>query len=115
MNLNEKPSQFCPSFCEFVKHRRYECKLYTDCNHLKDREVTPQIVDVTICGQTNRVTIIGENEVFAPIWYLKEGTLPQILPKNYEVFSQVPEARKQKEIYDTKKKKERENRNKTHK
>ena len=83
MNTTEKPSKYCPSFCEFVKHGSFECKLYTECWHKEDKEVTPREVEFTICGVTRRVTITGENEVFKPIWYLSDGSM---LPKNYEIF-----------------------------
>lgn len=86
MSQEGSPSPFCPSFCEFVKHQDFCCRQYTECNHLKDRELPPEVVELTICGQTKRVTIVGENDVFKPIYYLKDGGM---LPKNYKIFSEV--------------------------
>ena len=114
----EAPSPFCPDFCSFVKARDFCCKELTVCWHLKDREVPPKAVELNIGGVSRRVTIVGENEVFAHLWYLGERDgLPSMLPKNYEIFS-TPRQRQEpskKEQYDTQKKKERENRNQAHK
>jgi uncharacterized protein with WD repeat len=69
---------------------------------LKDRKVTPEAVEITMGGQTKRVTIVGENNVFKPIWYLENGSL---LPKNYKIFSEPSRrvVKTQKEIYDSQK------------
>jgi CO dehydrogenase/acetyl-CoA synthase gamma subunit (corrinoid Fe-S protein) len=67
---------------------------------LKDRKVAPEVVEITIGGQSKRVTIVGENDVFKPIYYLENGSL---LPKNYKIFNELPTPRKektQKEKYD---------------
>jgi hypothetical protein len=72
MNLEKQPSPFCPAFCSFVKARSFECQQYTECNHLKDKEIKPEVVEVSICGQSKRVTIVGENDVFKPVYYLED-------------------------------------------
>lgn len=98
-----KPSPFCPDFCPSVKANEFSCRKYTNCWHIKDKKLSPKPLELTIRGVNHKVTIIGENNVFAPIWYLKDGSLPQMLPKNYEIFSKLPEFRKektQKEKYD---------------
>jgi hypothetical protein len=67
---------------------------------LKDKKVAPEVVEITIGGQSKRVTIVGENDVFKPIYYLENGSL---LPKNYNIFNELPQPRKektQKEKYD---------------
>jgi len=104
--MSEKPSQFCDPNCSFVKANEFSCRQLTNCWHLKDHKLSPRNVEITIRGQSHRVTIIGENDVFKPIWYLKPGSLPQMLPKDYEIFNQFPIKREeihiktQKEKYD---------------
>jgi len=96
MSLEDKPSKFCPSECTLFT----VCRTATICHHLQDREVPPEVVEVTMGGQTKRVTIVGENDVFKPIYYLENGSL---LPKNYKIFNELPQPRKektQKEKYD---------------
>jgi hypothetical protein len=73
----EKPSRFCPDDCEFNKHGEYDiCVRFTDCWHHQDRELPPR--DITLHlphGRVNMVTIVGENEVFRPMWILSDGSL----------------------------------------
>ena len=100
MSQVDRPSTWCPDSCQHVKHQDFICREFDECHHLKDRKVTPEAVEITMGGQTKRVTIVGENNVFTPIWYLENGSL---LPKNYKIFNQLPTPRKektQKEKYD---------------
>jgi hypothetical protein len=97
MSREDKPSHFCPDYCQFVIHRNFICRQRTECWHLKDRKVKAEVVELTISGQTRRVTIVGENNVFKPLWYLEDGSM---LPKNYEIFSKPRKEKTQKEKYD---------------
>ena len=100
MSQVDRPSTWCPDYCQHVIHQDFICRKFKECHHLKDRKVAPEVVEITIGGQSKRVTIVGENDVFKPIYYLENGSL---LPKNYKIFNELPTPRKektQKEKYD---------------
>jgi len=73
----EQPSKFCESECGFVKRRDFDtCFIYGNCWHLQDKEINPP-VKTKLYLPNNRVeliTIVGENNVFQPMWYLDDGT-----------------------------------------
>ena len=108
-DIKKQPSKFCDPNCSFVKANEFSCRKLTNCWHLKDHNLSPKDIDVTIRGVSHRVTIIGENDVFEPIWYLKPGSLPQMLRKNHEVYAEPVghseiHIKTQKEKYDEMKK-----------
>ena len=73
----EQPSRFCESSCIFLKLKDFgTCVIRGNCWHLQDKEVKPP-VKLELHLPNNRVelvTIVGENNVFQPMWYLDDGT-----------------------------------------
>jgi hypothetical protein len=69
-------SKFCETSCGFVIRKDFDtCKINGQCWHLQDKEINPPVkIELDYPDRTDLVSIIGENNIFSPIWYLDDGT-----------------------------------------